>query len=57
MANNTGRIPPQDLEAEQSIIGAILIDKDAVVSVAQALKPEHFYNQAHTDIYLAILEL
>src|SRR3989338_4272001 len=57
LTGRAGRVPPQDLEAEQSIIGAILIDKDAVVSVAQALKPEHFYKQAHTDIYLAILEL
>src|SRR3990167_6195863 len=52
-----GRIPPQDLEAEKSIIGAILLDRDAIVSVAQILKPEHFYKEAHTDIYAAIFEL
>src|SRR3989338_4013699 len=57
LTGRAGRVPPQDLEAEQSIICAILIDKDAVVSVAQALKPAHFYKPAHTDIYLAILEL
>ncbi|MBI2327355.1 replicative DNA helicase [Candidatus Curtissbacteria bacterium] len=51
------RIPPQDLEAEKSIIGAILIDRDAVVSVAQFLKPEHFYKNAHSDLYEAILAL
>ncbi len=54
---NIGRIPPQDLEAEKSIIGAILLDRDAIVAVAQVLKPEHFYRQAHADIYSAIFNL
>ncbi len=54
---NIGRVPPQDLEAEKSIIGAILLDRDAVIAVAQVLKPEHFYKQAHADIYSAIFNL
>ena len=53
----TGRIPPQDLGAEQSIIGAVLIHKDAIVAVAQILKPEHFYKQTHSDVSSACLEL
>lgn len=52
-----GRVPPQDLDAEKSIIGAILLDRDAVVAVAQVLKPEHFYKEAHADIYGAIFNL
>lgn len=52
-----GRIPPQDLEAEKSIIGAILLDSAAIVNVVQSLKSEHFYNPAHADIYTAIYEL
>ncbi len=52
-----GRIPPQDLEAEKSIIGAILLETDAIVSVIQTLKAEHFYRTAHADIYRAICEL
>ncbi|MEX2028854.1 MAG: replicative DNA helicase [Candidatus Curtissbacteria bacterium] len=54
---NIGRVPPQDLDAEKSIIGAILLDRDAVIAVAQVLKPEHFYKQSHSDIYNAIFNL
>ena len=52
-----GRIPPQDLEAEKSIIGAILLDQDAITSIIQVLKPEHFYKSTHSDIYTSIFEL
>ena len=48
------KIPPHDLDAEKSILGAILLDRDAIVAVAQILKSEHFYKQAHGDIYSAI---
>lgn len=54
---NIGRIPPQDLEAEKSILGAILIDRDAIVVIAQTLKPDHFYKPAHTQVFLAMLNL
>lgn len=58
MANkNIGRIPPQDIEAEKSIIGAVLLDRDAVIAVAQVLRPEHFYKQSHADIFDAVLTL
>jgi replicative DNA helicase len=51
------RLPPQSLEAEQSVLGAILIDRDAVVEVAEFLRPADFYRQANGAIYAAILEL
>jgi replicative DNA helicase len=51
------RLPPQNLEAEQSVLGALLIDKDAIVKVAEFLRPEHFYKDAHGHIYEAILSL
>ncbi|MFI5205442.1 MAG: DnaB-like helicase N-terminal domain-containing protein, partial [Candidatus Paceibacterales bacterium] len=54
---NIGRVPPQDIEAEKSIIGAVLLDRDAVIAVAQVLKPDHFYKQSHSDIYRAIFNL
>lgn len=57
MPKPTGRIPPQDLEAEKSIIGAILLDWQAIVNVIQILKPGHFYMPVHGDIYSAIYEL
>jgi len=52
-----GKVTPQDLDAERSIIGAILLDSDAITAVAQTLKPEHFYKEAHTDIISAIFQL
>jgi len=51
------RIPPQNLEAEQSLLGALLIEKDAIIRVADLLRPEDFYKQAHSDIYQAMLDL
>jgi replicative DNA helicase len=51
------RLPPQSLEAEQSVLGAILIDRDAVIEVAEFLRPADFYRQAHARIYAAILEI
>ncbi|HXG40408.1 MAG TPA: replicative DNA helicase [Candidatus Limnocylindrales bacterium] len=51
------RLPPQSLEAEQSVLGAILIDKDVIVEVAEFLRPDDFYRQAHGTIYGAILDL
>lgn len=51
------KIPPHNNEAEVSIIGAILIDKDAIVNVAEFLRPEHFYNPNHGAIFESLLEL
>jgi replicative DNA helicase len=51
------RLPPQSIDAEQSVIGALLIDRDAVIEVADFLRPQDFYRQAHGTIYGAILEL
>jgi replicative DNA helicase len=51
------RLPPQSLEAEQSVLGAILIDRDVVVEIAEFLKPDDFYRQSNGTIYRAILEL
>jgi len=51
------RLPPQSIEAEQSVLGALLIDKDAVIEVADFLRPEDFYRGHHGTIYGAVLDL
>jgi len=51
------KIPPHDLEAERSLLGALLIDRDAVLKVAEFLRPEHFYRDAHGNIYASVLSL
>jgi hypothetical protein len=57
MANAQGMLPPQNIEAEQSVLGSLLIDRDAIIKVAQFLKPEDFYREAHRIIYAAALDL
>jgi len=51
------RIPPQNLEAEQSVIGSMLIDKAAIVKAIEIMKPDSFYRDAHRFIFEAILDL
>jgi len=51
------RIPPQNLAAEQSVLGSLLIDKTAVAKVIEILSPDSFYRDAHRYIYEAILKL
>jgi replicative DNA helicase len=51
------RLPPQSLEAEQSVLGAVLIDRETIIEVAEFLRPEDFYRQAHANVYRAMLEL
>ncbi len=51
------RIPPHDEQAEASILGAILIDKDAIADVIDFLRPEYFYKDAHAHIFAAMMSL
>lgn len=52
-----GRQPPQDLVAEQSVLGGMLLSKDAIADVVDKLRPSDFYRPAHQAVYDAILEL
>ena len=52
-----GKVPPNDIEAEQAIIGSMLTDRDAVISAIEVLKPEDFYREDNKTIYEAILNL
>ena len=45
------RIPPQNLEAEQAVLGSMLIERPAVEKAAEILKPEDFYRDAHRYIF------
>ncbi|HLK61257.1 MAG TPA: replicative DNA helicase [Chthonomonadaceae bacterium] len=51
------RIPPQNLEAEQAVLGSMMIERPAVEKAAEILKPEDFYRDAHRFIFEAILAL
>ena len=51
------RIPPNDVQAEQAVLGLMLVDKDAVLTVIEMLKPDDFYKPEHEEIYGAVLDL
>ncbi len=53
----TGKIPPHSKEAEQSVLGSILIDQDALIQVIDAITVEDFYYDTHKMIYQAMVDL
>jgi len=57
MSENHARIPPQNLEVEQSLLGSLLIDKEAIIKVADIIHPSDFYKEAHRLILDAMLHL
>lgn len=56
-ANLQVRVPPHSLDAEASVLGALLLDKNAIVNVAEFLQPAHFYDTKHANIFTTMLEL
>lgn len=52
-----GKLPPQAVDIEEAVLGAIMLEKDALTAVIDILKPESFYKDAHTRIFFAIQEL
>ena len=52
-----GKVPPQAQELEQAVLGALMLEKDALTDVVDVLRPDSFYNEKHNVIYKAILDL
>ena len=55
--NVLGKVPPQNIEAEQSLLGALLIDKDAIVKIADLITFDDFYKDTHGMIFEAMKQL
>lgn len=53
----TGKLPPQAVELEEAVLGAILLERDAIISVLDILKPQAFYKDANQLIYQSVIEL
>ena len=53
----TGKIPPHNKEAEQSVLGSILIDKDGILKIVDLINPDDFYYDTHKMIYEAMIDL
>ena len=56
-AGNLGKLPPQAVDLEEAVLGALMLEKDALTSVIDILKPESFYKDAHQEIYRSIVIL
>ncbi len=56
-SGGSGRVPPSNLEAEQSLLGAMLLSRDAIATAAEIVHAEDFYKPAHTHVYDAISTL
>ena len=52
-----GKLPPQALDLEESVLGALILEKDALTNVIDILKPENFYKDANKEIYQSIIDL
>lgn len=52
-----GKLPPQAVDLEEAVLGALMLERDALTAVVDILKPESFYREANQEIYRAILQL
>src|SRR3989338_956452 len=55
--NAIAKLPPQNIDAEQSVLGSLLLDQNAIVKIADTIAPEDFYKDIHQLIYQAMLDL
>jgi replicative DNA helicase len=55
--NNIGLLPPQAIELEEAILGACMLEQDAILEISNILRPEAFYKDAHQKIFQAIYDL
>ena len=51
------RVPPQDIEAEQAVLGAIFLDSDAIIDAMEVLEPQDFYRRSHQIIFQCMIQL
>lgn len=52
-----GKVPPQALDMEEAVLGALMLEKEAVITIVDILKPESFYKEAHQKIFAAIRDV
>lgn len=57
ISQQKGKMPPQAIELEEAVIGALMLEKHAILNVQEVLRAESFYREAHQMIYQAILDL
>jgi replicative DNA helicase len=57
ISESLGKLPPQATDLEEAVLGALMLEKNALTAVVEFLRPEHFYSEQHKEIYNAIVDL
>ena len=57
LSRELGTVPPQSVDLEEAVLGALMLEKDSIMAVQEYLRPESFYKEPHRVIYQAILDL
>ena len=57
IADSLGKLPPQALDLEEAVLGALMLEKNALTAVVEFLRSDHFYSEQHKEIYTAIIDL
>src|SRR5215510_8396053 len=57
LEDNLRKVPPQNLEAESSVLGGVLLDNEAINQVLELLRPEDFYRESHRKVFRAMIEI
>src|SRR5882757_5104304 len=57
ISESLGKLPPQATDLEQAVLGALMLEKNALTAVIEFLRPDHFYSEQHKEIYTAIIDL
>lgn len=57
ISESLGKLPPQAIDLEEAILGALMLEKNALTAVIEFLRPDHFYTEQHKEIYNAIIDL
>lgn len=55
--SDINRLPPQNIEAEQALLGSLMLDKDAIIKIENMLTPDDFYKNRHSEIFKAMADL
>ncbi len=54
MTDAPGNVPPQAVELEEAVLGALMLEKDSIIAVQEFISPDAFYTEQHRAIYRAI---
>lgn len=57
ITDSLGKLPPQALDLEEAVLGALMLEKNALTAVVEFLRPDHFYSEQHKEIYTSIIDL